>query len=193
MKKCIALLAAVFALWSANAQLATKWPSDKEKFLKSLDSYLAQVKREDVTEANSEFQKLIKEGKITAEMILPMIPVCNSMGERLLPAAPYYVDYMKAIMAATIGIMLTYAIGWIGSMFGANLRFWDNAGPVGIVISLVIVGVAAFNLLLDFDFIERGANGRLPKNYQWVGALGLLVTLVWLYLEMLRLISKLRD
>ena len=81
----------------------------------------------------------------------------------------------------------------IGSMFGANLRFWDNAGPVGIVISLVIVGVAAFNLLLDFDFIERGANGRLPKNYQWVGALGLLVTLVWLYLEMLRLISKLRD
>ena len=99
----------------------------------------------------------------------------------------------KAIMAATIGIMLTYALRWIGSMFGANLRFWDNAGPVGIVISLVIVGVAASNLLLDFDFIERGANGRLPKNYQWVGALGLLVTLVWLYLEMLRLISKLRD
>lgn len=99
----------------------------------------------------------------------------------------------KGIIAATGGILVMYLFGWIASIFGADVRFWDSASPMGIGISVLIVGVAAFNLLLDFDFIERGVESRLPARMEWFAAFGLVVTLVWLYLEMLRLLSKLRD
>lgn len=98
----------------------------------------------------------------------------------------------KVVVAATLGIMLSYLVGLVGTLFGANLRFWDMGGPLGIAISLVIVAVAAFNLLLDFEFIQKGESARLPRQFEWVGALGLLVTLVWLYLEILRLLGKAR-
>ena len=68
-----------------------------------------------------------------------------------------------------------------------------SSGTFGIVFSLVVVGVAALNLVLDFDFIEQGAARGAPKYMEWYGAFGLLVTLVWLYLEMLRLLAKLQD
>lgn len=98
----------------------------------------------------------------------------------------------KIGIAATSGILLAYIVGMAGDMFGVDTAFWRISGPLGIAISVVVVLVAAFCLLLDFDFIERGAADNLPSYYNFVGALGLLVTVVWLYLEILRLISKVR-
>ena len=95
-----------------------------------------------------------------------------------------------AIFAATGAIALMYFISFIARLFGANMGFIHDGGMVSIVISLVIVGVAAFNLLLDFDFIERGVAMNSPKYMEWYGAFGLMVTLIWLYIEFLRLLSK---
>lgn len=96
------------------------------------------------------------------------------------------------IIAATGAIMLVYVANMILSIFGSNLPFLHSTGVLGIGISLVIVGVAAFNLLLDFDFVERGVEAGAPRYMEWYAAFGLLVTLIWLYLELLRLLSKLR-
>jgi uncharacterized YccA/Bax inhibitor family protein len=68
-----------------------------------------------------------------------------------------------------------------------------GSGPIGIIFSLVVVCIAALNLILDFNFIEQGANRGAPKYMEWYGAFGLMVTLIWLYLEIIRLVSKLRD
>ena len=76
---------------------------------------------------------------------------------------------------------------------GVHVPFIHDAGPLGIVFSLVVVGIAAFNLLLDFDFVERGVAAGAPRYMEWYAAFGLLVTLVWLYLELLRLLAKLRQ
>ena len=73
---------------------------------------------------------------------------------------------------------------------GGGVPFIHDTGPVGIAISVVIVAVAALNLVLDFDFIERGVDGAGPRLYELVGGIRLLVTLVWLYLEILRLLAK---
>jgi uncharacterized YccA/Bax inhibitor family protein len=96
------------------------------------------------------------------------------------------------IVAATGAIMLVYVANLILSLFDASVPFLHDTGPVGIGISLVIVGVAAFNLLLDFDFIERGVAAGAPRKVEWYAAFGLLVTIVWLYLELLRLLGKLQ-
>ncbi|MEK0422287.1 MAG: hypothetical protein RLZ95_197 [Bacteroidota bacterium] len=96
------------------------------------------------------------------------------------------------IMSATLGIGLFYLIVWILSLFGVDMGFGPNDGSLlSIGISLFIVGIAAFNLLLDFDSIEKAAEMGAPKYMEWYGAFGLLVTLVWLYLEILKLLSKL--
>lgn len=96
------------------------------------------------------------------------------------------------IVAATGAIALVYLFAFIASFFMQVRLFgiFEN-GLVGIGFSLVVVAVAAFNLLLDFDFIEKGASVGAPKYFEWYGAFGLLVTLVWLYLEILKLLSKL--
>lgn len=99
----------------------------------------------------------------------------------------------KGIFAATGAIMLVYLASFVLRIFGAEVPFLHSTGPIGILISLVIVGVAAFNLLLDFDFIERGVKMGAPRYMEWYGAFGLMVTLIWLYLELLRLLSKLRS
>lgn len=96
------------------------------------------------------------------------------------------------VIGATLGIFLLYAVAWIATIFGANLFFWNNPTPLGIGISVVICGVAAFNLLLDFDFIER-MSGRAPKQMEWYAAFGITVTIIWLYLEILRLLALLRQ
>jgi len=96
------------------------------------------------------------------------------------------------IMSATMGIALFYLIVWVLSLFGVEMGFGPNDGSLlSIGISLFIVGIAAFNLLLDFDSIEKAAEMGAPKYMEWYGAFGLLVTLVWLYLEILKLLSKL--
>jgi uncharacterized YccA/Bax inhibitor family protein len=95
------------------------------------------------------------------------------------------------VIMATGAIMLVYLFNIVLSLFGVDMPFIHDAGPVGILISLVIVGVAAMNLLLDFDFVERAVAAGAPKKVEWYAAFGLMVTLVWLYLEILRLLSKL--
>jgi uncharacterized YccA/Bax inhibitor family protein len=97
------------------------------------------------------------------------------------------------IIAATGGIALTYLATFILSFFGINVPFIHDNGAIGIAFSVFVVGVAAFNLLLDFDFIERASRSRAPTYMEWYSAFGLMVTLIWLYIEFLRLLSKLRS
>jgi len=101
-------------------------------------------------------------------------------------------NFKLGVVAATGGIALVYLIDLDLMFFGMEVPFIHESGPLGIGISLVITAVAALNLVLDFDFIEKGAAQGAPRFMEWYGAFGLLVTLVWLYLEMLRLLSKIR-
>ncbi|WP_276353250.1 Bax inhibitor-1/YccA family protein [Cohnella caldifontis] len=102
-------------------------------------------------------------------------------------------NFKLGVFAATAGIALVYLLSFILGLFGVTVPYLHDNSWIGIGISLVIVIVAALNLVLDFDFIESGANGGAPKYMEWYGAFGLLVTLVWLYVEMLRLLAKLRS
>ncbi len=97
------------------------------------------------------------------------------------------------IFAATGGVMLVYLASWILGFFGVRMEFLYDSSPLSIGISLVVVGIAAFNLLLDFDFIETQSAHGAPKSLEWYGAFGLMVTLVWMYLEILRLLAKLQS
>ena len=101
--------------------------------------------------------------------------------------------FRSVIYISTISIAVLYLIQWIASFFHYSIPAIFGAGTIGIGFSVIVVGIAALNLILDFDFIERGAQNMLPKDYEWFGAFGLMVTLVWLYVEMLRLLAKLRD
>jgi len=97
------------------------------------------------------------------------------------------------VAAATGAIFLVYLVNMVMSWFGTGLQFIHEAGLVGIGFSLVVVVIAALNLILDFDFIEQGARLQAPKYMEWYGGFSLLVTLVWMYLEILRLLAKLRN
>jgi uncharacterized YccA/Bax inhibitor family protein len=99
----------------------------------------------------------------------------------------------RGIIAATGAVMVVYLISMVMRLFGAEIPFIHEASPIGILFSLVVVGIASANLLLDFDLIEKGVANGAPKWMEWYAAFGLLVTLVWLYLELLRLLSKLRS
>lgn len=101
--------------------------------------------------------------------------------------------FRSVIYISTISIAVLYLIQWIASFFHYSIPAIFGASTIGIGFSVIVVGIAALNLILDFDFIERGAQNMLPKDYEWFGAFGLMVTLVWLYVEMLRLLAKLRD
>jgi uncharacterized YccA/Bax inhibitor family protein len=100
-------------------------------------------------------------------------------------------NFRLGVFAATGGIALLYLISLVMGFFGKNIPFLHSSGTFGILFSLFVVVVAALNLVLDFDFIEQGANSGAPKYMEWYAAFGLLVTLVWLYLEILRLLAKL--
>lgn len=102
-------------------------------------------------------------------------------------------NFKLGIFAATGGIAIVYLINFVMSFFGSGIPMIHGSGTVGIAFSVIVVGVAALNLVLDFDFIEQGAERGAPKYMEWYGAFGLLVTLVWLYLEILRLLSKLQE
>ena len=98
------------------------------------------------------------------------------------------------IFSATMGIALLYFVSIIMSLFGGSgIPLIHSSGLFGIGFSLFVVSIAALNLVLDFDFIEEGAEKGMPKYMEWYGAFSLMVTLVWLYLEILRLLSKLRS
>lgn len=102
-------------------------------------------------------------------------------------------NFKLGIFAATSGICLLYFVGFVMSFFGAGIPYIHEAGMIGIGFSLFVVVIAALNLVLDFDFIEQGAAHGAPKYMEWYGAFGLLVTLVWLYIEILRLLAKLNS
>jgi uncharacterized YccA/Bax inhibitor family protein len=96
------------------------------------------------------------------------------------------------VIAATGAICLVYLVSFVVSLFGSHIPYIHDSGPVGIGFSLVVVVIAALNLILDFDFIEQGVRQQAPKYMEWYGGFSLLVTLIWMYLEILRLLAKLR-
>lgn len=102
-------------------------------------------------------------------------------------------NFRLGVAAATGGIALFYLASMVLGFFGIHIPYIHESGLIGIGFSLFVVVIAALNLVLDFDFIEQGATRGAPKYMEWYGAFGLIVTLVWLYLEILRLLSKLRS
>ena len=102
-------------------------------------------------------------------------------------------NFKLGIFAATGGIALVYVASMLLGFFGIQIPGIYQAGVIGIGFSLFVVVIAALNLVLDFDFIETGAAGGAPKYMEWYAAFGLMVTLIWLYIEILRLLSKLRS
>jgi uncharacterized YccA/Bax inhibitor family protein len=98
--------------------------------------------------------------------------------------------FRRGVMMATGAVFFAYLISWIMSLFGIPVGFMHSAGPLGILINLVIIVIAALNLIMDFDFIEKGSRMGAPKYMEWYGAFGLMVTLIWLYIEFLRLLSR---
>lgn len=100
--------------------------------------------------------------------------------------------FKLGVVAATGAIAVVYIASIFLGFFGVGMPMVHSSGPVGILFSLVVVTVAALNLVMDFDFIEKGSDHGAPKYMEWYGAFSLIVTLIWLYLEMLRLLSKLQ-
>jgi uncharacterized YccA/Bax inhibitor family protein len=102
-------------------------------------------------------------------------------------------NFKLGIIAATGGICIIYLVTLVLGLFNISVPYIHQSGPIGILFSLFVVVIAALNLVLDFDFIEQGAAQGAPRYMEWYGAFGLMVTLVWLYIEILRLLTKLRS
>lgn len=102
-------------------------------------------------------------------------------------------NFKLGVAAATGGIFFVYLISFVVGFFGVNIPLIHGSGTFGIIFSLFVVVIAALNLVLDFDFIEEAAERGAPKYMEWYGAFGLMVTLIWLYLEILRLLAKLQQ
>lgn len=101
--------------------------------------------------------------------------------------------FTMVVMGATLGIAVLYLVAFVAQLLGADIYFWREPSALGIGISVFIAVIAALNLALDFSFIENASNQGLPKYMEWFGAFGITVTIVWLYLEMLRLLAMLRE
>jgi uncharacterized YccA/Bax inhibitor family protein len=101
-------------------------------------------------------------------------------------------NFRLGVISATGGICLLYLVSMVMRLFGWNMPYIHETGLIGIGFSVFVVILAALNLVLDFDFIESGVESQAPRYMEWYGAFGLMVTLIWLYLEILRLLSKLR-
>jgi len=101
--------------------------------------------------------------------------------------------FKSVIITATAGIAIFYLITFVLRFFNIDIPFIHQGTTFGIIFSLIVVALAALNLILDFDMIEKGADAGAPKYMEWYGAFGLMVTIVWLYLEILRLLAKLNS
>jgi uncharacterized YccA/Bax inhibitor family protein len=101
--------------------------------------------------------------------------------------------FRLGVIAATGGIALFYIVEIVLGFFGIHFTAINGSGAIGIGFSVFVVIIAALNLVLDFDFIETGVRVGAPKYMEWYGAFGLMVTLIWLYFEILRLLSKIRS
>ncbi len=126
-------------------------------------------------------------GLLTAAVLFVMMGLYTSRIIRVTDG------FVTGIVAATGGVALVYFVDIMLSMFGIRLPFIHEGGVLGIGVSVVTSGIAAANLLLDFRSIEDGVRAEKPKFMEWYCAMGLLITLVWLYLELLRLLSKLNS
>jgi uncharacterized YccA/Bax inhibitor family protein len=131
---------------------------------------------------------------------LPFQAVVLTFGVMFAVLAAYKARIVQAtegfkmgIMAAMSGLCLVYLVGFVMAIFGARIPYIHESGPIGIGFSVFVVGLAALTLVLDFDLIERGARSGAPKRMEWYAAFGLLVTLIWLYIQILRLLMKLQD
>jgi uncharacterized YccA/Bax inhibitor family protein len=100
--------------------------------------------------------------------------------------------FIFVVVAATAGIFLMYLASFLLSIFGVDMTFWNDPSAFGILFSVAVCFVAALNLFVDFEMVRRMVVAGAPKGMEWYGALGITVTIVWLYLEMLRLLAKLR-
>ena len=100
-------------------------------------------------------------------------------------------NFKLGVAAATGGIFFIYLISWVMSLWGSSIPLIHSSSTFGIVFSVIVIIIAALNLVLDFDFIEQGVEMGSPKYMEWYGAFGLMITLIWLYLEILRLLVKL--
>ncbi len=126
--------------------------------------------------------------------------VALTMGTMFCMLAAYRTGIIKAtenfklgVFAATSAVALIYLVTWIlRGFFHTTIPYIHQGGPIGIAFSLIVIVIAALNLVLDFDFIENGAKHGAPKYMEWYGAFGLIVTLVWLYFEILNLLAKIR-
>ena len=101
--------------------------------------------------------------------------------------------FQMMVIGATAGVFVLYFGTFLLSLFGADISFWNSPSPLGIAISVIICVIASLNLFLDYEFISQASKAGAPKYMEWYGAFGLMVTLVWLYLEVLRLLAKLRS
>ena len=101
--------------------------------------------------------------------------------------------FRRIVIGATLGVMVLYIVSLVITLFGGSVPFITEPSAFGIAFSIFVCVLAAMNLALDFDFIDRGTRAGLSKDYEWYAAFALLVTIVWLYLEILRLLSKLRQ
>jgi uncharacterized YccA/Bax inhibitor family protein len=124
---------------------------------------------------------------LTAAVTVVMLLLYTSGIVRATP------KFTIGVIAATGGIFLFYMIDLVMGFFGHHISLLYSNGPVGIGISVFIVIVAALNLILDFDFVETGVHAGAARYMEWYGAFGIMVTLVWMYVEMLRLLSKIRS
>lgn len=135
----------------------------------------------------------------------PQVPIvfqacCLTFGTLFVMLLCYQTGVIKVteklragITAATGAVCLLYVVSMVLSFFGTQIPYIHTSNPIGIAFSVFVVGLAAFNLLLDFDLVDRLVAQRAPKAMEWYAAFALLVTLVWLYLEILRLLSKLQS
>lgn len=119
-----------------------------------------------------------------------LVAMLFAYSTRVIRATP---ALTKGIIIATASVGLVYLVSILMNVFGGLMPYIHESGAIGIGFSVIVVGIAAFNFILDFDLIERGAQTRAPKYMEWYAGYGLLVTLVWLYLEVLRLLAKLRS
>jgi uncharacterized YccA/Bax inhibitor family protein len=131
---------------------------------------------------------------------LPMEAVGLTFGTLLALLLAYRTGLIKVtnkfvlgVAAATGGIFLFYMLEMVLGFFGIRFMAVNGAGPIGIGFSLIVVAIAALNLVLDFAFIEQGVQQGAPRYMEWYGAFGIMVTLVWLYIEILNLLSKMRS
>lgn len=101
--------------------------------------------------------------------------------------------FRRIVIGATLGVLVLYGVSFVISLFGGNVSFLNSPSLLGIGLSVVICVIAALNLALDFDLIERGTTEGFPKAFEWYAAFGIMVTMIWLYLEFLRLFAKARN